>query len=310
MDYSTLMVRKEFIKQISVLASGVVLAPAGLKAATQIAGKQCGEWKLKKGIGFGMIKENIALVDKLKLVREIGFDGVEFNAPVDLSLRELLDARDRSGVEIPSVVNRHHWSKPLSDPDESVRQFIIDSVAKSLEEVKALGGDTVLVVPGVVNDKVPYEIAYKNALGSVRQLIPFVEKTGMKIGLENVWNNFLMSPMEAKRFVDEIGHPLVGWYFDAGNVLRYGWPEDWIGVLGSRIVKVHAKDFSREKMNNEGLKKGFDVPLGEGDVNWPLVMDKLRGVNYRGGWLIAELTGGDRNYLKKVSEQLDGILKV
>ena len=266
--------------------------------------------KLKKGVSFYRLKEELSLVDKCKLAKDLGFDGVEFNSPVDFSVDELLDAREKSGIEIPSVVNKDHWSKPLSDPDPSVRQFIIDSVAKSLEEVKALGGDTVLVVPGVVNEKVSYAVAYRNALDSVRKLIPHVEKTGMKIGLENVWNNFILSPVEAARFVDEVDHPLIGWYFDIGNILRYGWPEHWIEVLNKRIVKLHAKEFSREKMNNEGLRAGFDIDLLAGDNNWPIVMQALRDIDYQGGWLTVELGAGDRDYLQKVSGQVDAILSL
>ncbi len=283
------------------------MAPALSGAAGPVYGQRTA-MNLKKGLGYGMIKENLPLLDKLKLVKDLGFDGVEFNSPVDIPLRELLEAKDRSGIEIPSVVNTDHWSKPLSDPDAGVRQHTIDSVARSLAEVKELGGDTVLVVPGVVNEKVPYEVAYGNALDSVRKLIPHVEKTGMKIGLENVWNNFILSPVEARRFLDEIDHPLIGWYFDIGNVLRYGWPEHWIATLGARIVKLHAKEFSRKKMNEEGLWKGFDVPLGAGDVDWAAVMEALRDTGHGGGWLTLELGGGDRDYLQTVSEQLDGVL--
>lgn len=236
--------------------------------------------------------------------------GIEFNSPVEFTIKELIEARNKSGIELPSVVNKDHWSKPLSDPDPSVRQFIIDSVAKSLHDVKELGGDTVLVVPGVVNDNVSYEMAYKNSLDSIRKLIPHVEKTGMKIGLENVWNNFILSPVEAKRFLDEIDHPLIGWYFDIGNILRYGWPEHWIETLNSRIIKLHIKEFSRQKMNDEGLWKGFDVELTEGDINWPVVMNTLKSTNYKGQWITAEVNGGDRNRLKDISLQMDKIIKM
>lgn len=304
------MDRKEFITTASLLAGGAMIAPtlgnAGLLAKRQADNTL----KLKKGVSFYMIEEDLSLVDKCKLAKDLGFDGVEFNSPVDFSVDELLNAREKSGIEIPSVVNKDHWSKPLSDPDPSVRQFIIGSVAKSLEEVMALGGDTVLVVPGVVNEKVSYAVAYRNALDSVRKLIPHVEKTGMKIGLENVWNNFILSPVEAARFVDEVDHPLIGWYFDIGNILRYGWPEHWIEVLNKRIVKLHAKEFSREKMNNEGLRAGFDVDLLAGDNNWPVVMQALRDIDYQGGWLTVELGAGDRDYLQKVSGQVDAILSL
>jgi len=304
------MERKTFIKTATLLATGATFAPVLKGYGTHIIQTPSQALNLKIGLGFGMIKEDLSLLDKFKLVKDLGFDGIEFNSPLDIPAKELLAARDKTGVELPSVVNKDHWSKPLSDPDASVRQFTIDSVAKSLSEVKELGGDTVLVVPGVVNEKVPYEVAYKNALESVRKLIPHVEKTGMKIGLENVWNNFILSPIEAREFVDTIDHPLIGWYFDIGNILRYGWPEHWIETLNSRIVKLHAKEFSREKMNNEGLWKGFEVDLLAGDNNWPVVMEALRKANYKGGWLTAEVKAGDRNHLKKIAEQLDEIRKL
>lgn len=303
------MDRKKFIKSASLLAGGAVVAPT-LNGNPLFAQLKPSLMKFKKGVSFYMIKEELSLVDKFKLVKDLGFDGIEFNSPVDVTVDDLLEAKEKSGIEIPSVVNKDHWSKPLSDPDPEVRQFTIDSVAKSLGEVKTLGGDTVLVVPGVVNEKVPYAVAYRNALDSVRKLIPYVEKTGAKIGLENVWSNFILSPIEAARFVDEINHPLIGWYFDIGNILRYGWPEHWIKVLNRRIVKLHAKEFSREKMNNEGLWKGFEVDLLEGDNNWPVVMKALRDIDYKGEWLTVELSAGDRNYLQKVSRQMDTILSL
>ncbi len=266
--------------------------------------------KLKIGVGYGMIKEELSLLDKCKLVKDLGFDGIEFNSPVEFTIKEILKAKELSGIEIPSLVNKDHWAKPLSDPDASVRQFTINSVAQSLQEVKELGGDTVLVVPGVVNEKVSYETAYKNALDSVRKLIPAVEKTGMKIGLENVWNNFILSPLEAKMFVDEIDHPLIGWYFDIGNVLRYGWPEHWIETLNKRIFKLHAKEFSRAKMNDEGLWKGFNVDLLAGDIDWSKVMQTVRDVNYKGEWLTVEVSAGDRTHLKKLATQLHTIVSM
>jgi len=302
------MNRKNFLKSAAILAGSSIVAPQLQAAANFDFPKAAVQGKLKKGIGFDMIKEEIPLVDKFKLVKDLGFDGIEFNSPVAHSIKDLLKAKAASGIEIPTLVNKDHWSKPLSDPDPEVRKFIIDSCTKSLQEVKELGGDTVLVVPGVVNEKVSYKTAYDNALDSVRKLIPAAEKTGMKIGLENVWNNFILSPIEAARFVDEINHPLVGWYFDIGNVLRYGWPEHWIEVLDKRIFKLHIKEFSREKMNNEGLWKGFNVELTKGDIDWATVMKKVREVNYKGQWITVEIPGGDRNRLKTISAQMDDII--
>lgn len=263
---------------------------------------------LKKSIGFGMIKEELSVTDKFKLAKDLGFDGLELNSPIDLNIAEILEAKAKSGIELPSVVNKDHWKMPLSDPSPEVRKQIIQSVAQSLQDTKDLGGDTVLVVPGVVNEKVSYEQAYNTSLNTVRELIPYAEKTGIQIALENVWNNFLISPVEAKRFVDEINHPLIGWYFDIGNVLRYGWPEQWIKTLNSRIMKLHIKEYSRELMNTKGLWEGFNVNLLEGDNNWPVVMKAVSEINYKGGWLTAEVSGGDRTRLKDVSERMDKII--
>src|SRR5690606_41570646 len=123
--------------------------------------------------------------------KDLGYDGIEFNTPLDLDISDILKACQATDLRVPSVVNKDHWSKPLSDPDAAVRKHTIDSVALSRQEVKVLGGDTVLVVPGVVNDKVAYQTAYKIALGSIRQLIPHFEKSSVKIALENAWCNFI-----------------------------------------------------------------------------------------------------------------------
>ena len=302
------MNRKDFIKSAAVLAGAATITP--FASASVLQNKPEKKVVLKKSLGLGMIKEELSLTDKFKLAKELGFDGVELNSPVDFKMSEVLEAKSKSGIELPSVVNKDHWSSPLSDPDPAVRKKCIDSVAKSLQEVKEMGGDTVLVVPGVVNEKVSYEQAYITSQNAIRELIPYAEKTGMQIALENVWNNFLISPVEAKRYVDEINHPLVGWYFDIGNVLRYGWPEHWIKTLNSHIMKLHIKEFSRELMNSKGLWEGFKVDLLKGDNNWPVVMKAVSEIKHKGGWLTAEVPGGDRNHLKTISAQMDEIISL
>lgn len=317
------MNKREFIKSAAALAGTTALTPlvraypADIIATTvtnsssdpgNLNTKTQQNIVLKKSLGLGMIKEDLSLTDKFKLAKDVGFDGIELNSPLDYTLSEIIEAKEKSGIETPTVVNKDHWSTPLSDPDPEVRKKCIASVAKSLEEIKELGGDTVLVVPGVVNEKISYEEAYFTSLNSIRELIPYAEKSGMQIGLENVWNNFLISPIEAKRFIDEINHPLVGWYFDIGNVLRYGWPEHWIKTLNNRIVKLHIKEFSRELMNSAGLRQGFNVELLKGDNNWPVVMKAVSEINHKGGWLTAEVSGGDRNHIKKISEQMNEII--
>ena len=301
------MNRKDFLKSVALMAGATAMSPSSVSASI-LKEKPQMKTTLKKGLGFGMINEDLSLTDKFKLIKDLGFDGVELNVPLDINISDVLSAKEKSGIELPSVVNKDHWSKPLSDPDPQVRQACIESVAKSLEEVKELGGDTVLVVPGVVNEKVSYEEAYFNSQNTRRKLIPYDEKTGMQIALENVWNNFILSPIEAKRFVDEINHPLVGWYFDIGNVMRYGWSEHWIKTLNSRIMKLHVKEYSRELMNSKGLWEGFKVDLLKGDNNWPVVMKAVSEINYSGGWITAEVDGGDRKHLKEISLQMDEII--
>jgi L-ribulose-5-phosphate 3-epimerase len=306
------MNKRDFIKSAAVIAGVSAITPfatvSGKDKAPSVATKQKTKVSLKKALVFGMIQDKVSLTDKFKIARDAGFDGIELDSPTDLPLADLLQAKQSAGIELPSVINKDHWSKPLSDPDQQIRQQCIDSVIKSMHEVKELGGDTVLVVPGVVNEKVSYEQAYITSQSAIRELIPHAEKTGVQIALENVWNNFILSPVEAKRFIDELNHPLVGWYFDIGNVLRYGWPEHWIHTLKSRIMRLHIKEFSRENMNSKGLREGFNVELLEGDNNWPVVMKAVREINYKGGWLTAEVPGGDRNHLKQISTQMDEII--
>ena len=307
------MNKREFIKSAAAIAGAAAISPlasaAGMPERSTITRNSIpGKVTLKKALGYGMIKEELSLVDKFKLAKDVGFDGIELNTPTEFKISELIAAKEASGIELPTVVNKDHWSAPLSDPDPAVREKCIQSVAQSLREVKELGGDTVLVVPGVVNENVSYEQAYITSQNSIRALIPYAEETGMQIGLENVWNNFLISPMEAKRYIDEINHPLVGWYFDVGNILRYGWPEHWIRTLHSRIMKLHIKEYSRELMNTKGLWEGFKIDLLKGDNNWPMVMQAISEINHQGGWLTAEVSGGDRHHLKQISMQMDQII--
>lgn len=308
------MKRKEFIKSSTGLLAASALPFSAMASTTRLSNeKQSNNMNakkviLKKSLVYGMIDEDLSMTDKFKLVKDLGFDGVELDSPNDFDTNEVLEAKEKSGIELPSVINKDHWSKPLSDPDPDVRAACIKSVATSLQDMKDYGGDTVLVVPGVVNDKVSYEKAYFQSQASIREIIPYAEKTGIQIALENVWNNFILSPLEAKRFIDEINHPLVGWYFDVGNILRYGWPEHWIETLQSRIKKLHLKEYSKEIMNDQGLWKGFEVELMEGDNNWPVVIKAINDINYKGEWITAEVDGGDRKRLLDVSQRMDKII--
>jgi hexulose-6-phosphate isomerase len=147
-------------------------------------------------------------------------------------------------------------------------------------------------VPAVVHKDVSYNDAYDRSHAEIAKAVPLAEELGVKIAIENVWNQFLLSPLEAARFVDEFNSPAVGWHFDVGNVITYGWPEQWIRILGKRIQKLHIKEYSRKKRDAEGLWKGFDVKYLEGDNDWPAIMKALDDIGYN-GWGIAEQGGGD-----------------
>ncbi len=295
------MNRREFVYRSSAIAAGISASP-WVHASKPNADLPL----IKKSLKFGMVQEELSVLDKFKLLKDLGFDGVELDSPNDLDHKEILKARDETGLEIPGVVNSLHWKMPLSDPDPSVRKRCVDSMKDALRNCSAYGGTTVLLVPAVVNEKVSYVDAYQRSQEEIRKILPVAEETGIKIAIENVWNNFLISPVEAARYIDEFDNEMIGWYFDVGNIVRYGWPEHWIEALGSRIMKIDIKEYSREKQRNEGVWKGFQVELLEGDCNWPVVNQALRKVGYQ-GWGSAEVPGGDRDRLAKISQLMDKI---
>ena len=158
----------------------------------------------------------------------------------------------------------------------------------------------------MVTKQVSYADAYARSQKEIRRVLPLAEELGVKIAFENVWNQFLLSPLEAARYVDEFESDSVGWYFDVGNVVNYGWPEQWVEILGKRILKLDIKEYSRKRRNDEGLWKGFGVKLLEGDCDWPSVMRALDQVGFQ-GWATAEVGGGPRERLAEIADRMDRI---
>ncbi|MEQ8809394.1 MAG: sugar phosphate isomerase/epimerase family protein [Imperialibacter sp.] len=304
------MNRKEFIKKSTgAIASAAILGSGAISPLSASPKKEAlAKVSIKKSLKWGMVKEDLSIMDKFKMLKDLGYDGVELDSPNDLDKKQVLAARDKTGLVIPGVVNSVHWKSPISHADPKVRQACVDSMKTALQDCKDYGGTTVLLVAGVVNAETSYDDAYRRSQDEIRKMIPWAHETGVKIAIENVWNNFLLSPMEAARFVDELNDPMVGWYFDIGNVVRYGWPEQWIKVLNRRIMKLDVKEYSRKKQSDEGIWKGFDVELLEGDNNWSAVMRALEAIDYKGGWMSAEVNGGDRKRLQQISELMDKII--
>ncbi len=283
-------------------AATAALAASALPLRAQDSPKKR---SLKKAVNLGMVNlKDASIADRFKAVRDAGFDGIELNRPDAIPLDEVIKARDASGLVIAGIICSTHWGKPLTDNDPAIREQGMRGLKLALQDAEELGCDRMLLVPGVVSKKVSYDDAYTRSRDAIKQIIPFAEKAKCKIAVENVWNQFLLSPLEAARFIDEIGSPWVGWHFDIGNVITFGWPEQWIRILGPRILNLHLKEYSRKKRDAEGLGKGFGVELGEGDVGWPDVMKALDDIGYQ-GYGIAEVPGGDATRLKFLAERID-----
>ena len=206
-----------------------------------------------------MIEGDLSLLEKFQLVKDLGFQGVELDSPHELNDDEILEAKAQTGIEIPGLVNSLHWKKPLSDPDQSVRDACTESMKAALHQCKKYGGTTVLLVPATVNKDVGYDQAWERSTEEIKKMLPTARETGVKIAIENVWNNFLISPLEAAQYIDQFDSDMIGWYFDVGNIVRYGWPDQWVRILNKRILKVDVKEYSRKKQTDEGIWEGFKV---------------------------------------------------
>ena len=278
------MNRRNFVKTGAGLAAMLTSMPASSPAAAS------GKRTLRKAIMYETVGLKGSVMEKFQAVKAAGFEGIEPLSHMDQE--EVLAAFKATGLKPASVCCSTHWKKPLSDPDPAVRAEGVKGMQQALRDAKAYGATSVLLVPAVVNQKVPYNDAYSRSQEEIRKLVPLATELNVRIAIENVWNHFIMTPLEAARYVDEFQSPAVGWHFDVGNIIAFGWPEQWIRILNKRIAKLHIKEFSRKKMDSEGLWKGFDVDFLEGDDDWPAVMKALDDIGYN-GWGIAEQPGGD-----------------
>ena len=280
--------RRDFVKKAGAAFAGSLLLGVDEFSHSARAGQLTG--KIKKAIQLHMVAGNMSLTDKFKLIQDLGFDGVEISGVKSPKAEEVLKARDATGLYIHGVTNGYRTD-----------------LCEVIDEAKLYGGIGLLKVPGAVSKSVSYDENYRRSQAQIRAAAAHAEKQRIKILVENVWNNFLLSPMEMARFIDECQSPWVGSYFDVGNVLRYGWPEQWIRILGPRIGKIHIKDFSLEKAEINNLAKGFSVKIGDGDCDWAVVRQALVDIRYS-GWATAEVRGGDRAYLADVATRMNRVL--
>lgn len=239
---------------------------------------------MKIGINRWTLPPSLSLTESFQLAKSAGFDSIEINIAEDgevnlesdeAAIRAIVASAESAGIELSSLSTGLGWRYPLGSPDPAIREKAQAVVRKSLQVARWMGVDTILNVPGVVNADTAYDEVYRNSQEGLRLLAPEAERLGVAIGVENVWNKFLLSPLEFAQYLDEIGSPYVGAYFDAGNVLLYGYPDQWIRILGNRIKKVHVKDFK----SNIGNGSGFCNPL-QGDVPWAKVRKALEAIGY------------------------------
>jgi L-ribulose-5-phosphate 3-epimerase len=307
--------RREFLKRTSATAvtmAGVASVAATFRPVAALAAEATPATtpvrrSLRKAIMWGTVGVKGSVMAKMKLVKEAGFEGVEPNSHMNQD--EVVEALEATGLKAASVCCGTHWNLTLSHPSESIREKGLEGLKQSLRDAKRYGATSVLLVPGVARDGVTYEQCWERSIAQIRKAIPLAEETGVVIAIENVWNDFITKEDEALRYLEEINSPWVKWHFDIGNIIWFGDPIAWVTKLGTRIHRLHIKEFSRDlamKRGNRGA--GFSAKFLEGANNWKGIMAALDEIKYAGVWAIAEQGGGDTpEGLKDLSVRMDKI---
>jgi L-ribulose-5-phosphate 3-epimerase len=297
--------RRRFLARSAGAALALGASPSA-SSAPESASPERGAAGPKKAALFGMLPGSLSMEDRFKLARDVGFAAVEAPPIADAGeCEKMRAAAEQAGIRIHSVIYGG-WDPPLSHPDPAARQHSLQNAEAALHSAKRMGAEDILLVPAVVDARTRYQEAYQRSQEGIRKLIPLAEELKVMLCIEEVWNNFLLSPLEFARYVDSFRSPWVHAYFDVGNVVLFAWPEDWIRTLGSRIRKVHLKDFK----GGPGLfggNGGRFVNLRDGSINWPEVRRAFADIGYT-GFMTTELSGGDEAYLRDVSARVDKIL--
>jgi hexulose-6-phosphate isomerase len=295
--------RRTFLKIL-----GAALASAAPSLRTDVAAApqpQTAGPGVRKSILINMLPGKLPYAQRFALAREAGFDAIEMQTVTrDEEAAEIKEAATKAGLRIHSVMNMDHWRLPLSSSDADVVRRSVLGMETSMRNAVLWGADTVLLVPAVVDATTSYRDAYERSQRVIRErLLPAARDLKIVIAVEEVWNKFLLSPIEFARYVDELDSPWLKAYFDVGNVVLYAFPQDWIRTLGARIVKVHLKDFTIDRRNGTFAWKA----IGEGDIDWIEVRRALADIKYA-GYVTTEVSGGDAAYLKDVAARVDRFL--
>jgi len=292
------MNRRSFLKVTAGITATAAFLPSAYSAGSQR--------RLRKAIMYSTIGMKGTVLEKFRAMNEAGFEGVE---PMGgMNRDEVLAAFKATGLQAASVCCHTHWEKPLSAPDEATRKIGLEGLLLSLRDAQAYGATSVLLVPGVARNGVTYQECFERSIVEIKKAIPVAKETGVRIAIENVGNNFIMSPEQAVEYLDAINSEWVGWHFDIGNAGRVGPAERWIQVIGKRILRLHVKDYSA-KPADPAARGNARPKLLDGDTNWPAVMKALDSAGYT-GWAISEQPGNqaaDVETARDMSQRMDRI---
>jgi L-ribulose-5-phosphate 3-epimerase len=299
--------RRTFLASLAGLGLATTARSSGLQAAggqTPAASPSAGG--ITKSTLISMLPKDASYAERFALARDAGFAAIEMQTITRADeADEIREASQKTGLRVHSVMNMDHWKYPLSSSDREVVDKSVAGMETSLRNAVLWKADAVLLVPAVVDAATSYRDAWTRSQRVIgERLVPMAADLKVKIAVEEVWNKFLLSPLEFARYVDDFDSPWLRAYFDVGNVVIYAYPQDWIRTLGSRIVKIHLKDFRFDRQNGR-----FSwTKLGEGDIDWPEVRRALAEIGYA-GCVTTELPAGDAAYLKDVSTRVDRILE-
>jgi L-ribulose-5-phosphate 3-epimerase len=296
--------RRDFLKTAAL--AGAAVGVTSLLGTRASAGSNKG--KIKKAVSIGMIGEKGTLDEKFKLVKELGFDGIEFNSPVG-NKEEVKKALDANGLGVSEIIDGLHWKELLSSPSEDMRGRGVAALKQALEDAKFFGTNEVLLVPGKVLPNANFDECYKRSQEEIKKVIPYAKEMGVKIGIENVWNDFINDPETMVKYIDSFESEYVMAHYDVGNHVKFNKPEHWVRTLGKRILRLHIKEYTTAK-TAEGKVIGFGAKLGDGgDIKWDEVTKALAEIGYT-GWATAEVPGGNRDVLKDIAERMNRILDI
>jgi L-ribulose-5-phosphate 3-epimerase len=292
-----MMNRRSFLQTATALT---VMSAVPARANTRLP--------IRMAIEYNMLPKGLSILQGFQLAKDCGYEQIECpTAPNQADAEAMKAASEKVGLPIHSVMNLAHSKYPFSSSDPAVVEKGLEGARTSIRNAHLWGASTVLLVPGVVNAQTSYKDVYVRSQAQIRKLIPLAEELNVTLAIEEVWNKFLLSPLEFARYIDEYNSPQIRAYFDVGNVVLYGYPQDWIRTLGKRIVKLHIKDFSlqRDKVTGDSVSRW--VSPGDGDIDWTAIYTALQEISYQGSATL-ELSSGDGDYLKEMRRRFALIL--